>query len=147
MAKPVTVGVVGLAAMRRDIARLTESSSSPILEGLKRAGRAAAEPVGAATRAHLPRDSGAMAGDVRVSVTKTGASVRMGRARLAYAGSLEFGGWPPGRDYVARGRYMFPAAEALAEPSARAYSEQVAQVLERTDVWTNTSSSATNVRD
>jgi hypothetical protein len=147
MAKPVTVGVLGLAALRRDIARLTESSSSPLLEGLRRAGLAAAEPVAAATRAALPRFSGTLAGDVRVTASRTGATARMGRGRVPYAGPVEFGGYPGDREYLARGRYMFPAAQALAEASARAYSDQVARVLERADVWTNTSSSPANVRD
>jgi hypothetical protein len=37
----------------------------------------------------------------------------VGQARVTlYAGPVEFGGWPKGRPYVAKGRYIFPTVEA-----------------------------------
>lgn len=147
MAPAAQVAVVGMNALRRDLRRLSEDVSGPLFEALKKAGRAAAEPVAAATRAALPHVTGTLAGDVRVFASRTGAGVRVGRAAVRYAGPVEFGGWPPGRDFVRDGRYLFPAARGLAEASARAYSDELERVFSRSSVWTNATANVEAIRD
>jgi len=147
------VAVVGMRALRRDINRLAEEPRSELYAGIKAAGRAAAQPVAAATRARLPRGprtSGRLQEDVRISATKTGATVRMGRATVPWAGWVEFGGGRPdgsSRDYVAGGRYMFPAAQGLAGRSADEYSKALTAVFASAGVWTNTSSEGASIHD
>jgi hypothetical protein len=60
----------------------------------------------------------------------------MGRASLPYAGPLEFGGWPAGREFVASGRYLFPAAGRLAGEAAELYSNALQRGLDAFP-WTN----------
>jgi len=132
--------VVGIRALAKDLARLGEPGG-PLLKAMAAAGKAAAEPVAAVTRATLPQVSGRLAGDVRTSGTKTGASVRMGRASVRYAGWVEFGGTRKvphmsRRDFQPRGRYLFPAAVMGAPLVASLYEKAVTQAVESFH-WTN----------
>lgn len=145
------VAVVGLAALNRDIRRAGDIAS-PLNEVLAGAGRTAAEPVARATAVSLPRvdtlehEAGTMADSIRVTATRTGAAVRMGTGRNPYAGPLEFGGWPPGREFVASGRYLFPAAGRLANEAATLYAEAVQRGLDAFP-WTNTTTNPEAVRE
>jgi hypothetical protein len=144
------VELVGLKALRRDISRLSTDVSGPFFRALKAAGLAAAEPVAAATRSAVPHDSGDLAATVRTSGTRTGGAVRMGRASVPYAGWVEFGGVRPDgseRDYVAGGRYLFPAAANLAERAAREYARALEGVFDQSGLWTNTGTDPRSVHD
>ena len=140
MADPV-VDVVGLRALAKDIQRAGDVAS-PLNQVLREAGRAAAAPVGAATQAALPavetteHTAGTMAGNVRLYTTRTGAGIRMGSAALDYAGPLEFGAYPEGREFVPNGRYLFPAAGRLAAESAQLYSDALQRGFDAFP-WTN----------
>jgi hypothetical protein len=142
-----TVGIVGMRALVRDIARLAEDTSGPLLEAFKAAGRTAAEPVASRTRSSLPHVSGALSGDVRITSARTGASVRMGRSSIPYAGPVEFG-WPAhNREYIAGGRYLFPAAAGLAERVVELYSDAMSKVFATAGVWENTTDDPEAVHD
>jgi hypothetical protein len=150
MAAPV-VGIVGMAALRRDINRMATDVSGPLYREIREAGKQAVEPVASRTRVTAPRGpTGRLVGSVRASGTKTGGSVRIGRATVPYAGWIEFGGTKPDgaeREYVAGGRYLFPAAQGLAVPAAAAYSNAIARILNSDGVWTNTSSDPGSIHD
>src|SRR5215472_8014856 len=151
MAAPAAVAqVVGIRALARDLARMGEPGS-PLLKAMVDAGRKAAEPVASVTRGTLPRDSGRLAGDVRVSATKSGAAVRMGRASIRYAGWVEFGGTrrvphTSRRQYDPRGRYLFPAAVQIAPTAARLYSEAVNEIFANYK-WSNSGDDPGGVHD
>jgi hypothetical protein len=134
VAAPV-VAVVGLNALNRDIKRATEDTS-PIYAVMSRAGREAATPVASAVRSAYPVRSGRLGADVRVSATRSGAAVRVGRASVRYAGPVDFGGWPEGRQYLVDGRYLFPAATALASEAAQLYEAALAEGFDAF-AWTN----------
>jgi hypothetical protein len=145
------VGVVGLRALNRDIKRATDNSG-PIYAVMAQAGRMAAQPVADQTRSSLPQvetsehPAGTMAADVRISATRSGAKVSMGRKSLPYAGPLEFGGWPHGRQFIANGRYLFPAAVSLASTSAQLYESAIESGF-ASFPWTNTTSEGAAVHD
>ena len=145
MAVAPSVAVVGMKALRRDVTKLS-ADAGPLNKALSDAGRIAAQPVAAAVRESVPRASGTLAGDVRVLASRTGASVRMGRGPVPYAGPVDFGGWPEGRDYIAGGRYMFPAAESLAETAATDYANGAQRALDAF-AWTNETNNAEQVHD
>lgn len=145
MAQVPTVGIVGMKTLRRDITRLT-GDAGPLNKALSDAGKQAAQPVAAASLETLPRVSGTLAGTVRVSGTRSGASVRMGKAKVPYAGAVEFGGWPEGREYLADGRYLFPAAHALADTVGTTYSAATQKALDAFG-WSNETDSAEAVHD
>jgi hypothetical protein len=144
------VQVVGMKALRRDIKRLATDQSSQLYQGIKEAGKQAAEPVAARARSTLPHDSGTLSGNVRTSGTRTGGAVRMGQKSVPYAGWVEFGGRRPdgsARPFVASGRYLFPAAAGLAATSAELYAAAIDRVLNDPAVWTNTTTDGSSVHD
>jgi hypothetical protein len=146
-----TVAVVGMRALRRDLNKAADDVSSPVYRAIKQAGAQAAEPVAARARAAVPRGpDDRLSGDIRVSGTKTGAAVRMGRVSIPYAGWIEFGGTRPDgstRDYIPSGRYLFPAAAGLASTSAELYSTALDRILNSDAIWTNTTSNPEAVSD
>jgi hypothetical protein len=146
-AQTPTVGVVGMRALARDISKLADDTSGPLLSAFKAAGRTAAEPVAGRARESVPHVSGALAGDVRITSARTGASVRMGRASIPYAGPVDFGGWPEGREYRGGGRYLFPAAADLAGRVVDLYSDAMSRVFASAGVWENTTDDPEAVHD
>jgi hypothetical protein len=150
MAQAPQVAVVGMSALRRDVLRLT-GDAGPLNKALSAAGRQAAEPVAGAARGALPQVSGRLAGDVRVTASRSGAAVRMGRSSLRYAGWVEFGGhrmapWDSFREYDSRGRYLFPNAVQLASVSGRIYSDATQAALDSFG-WTNETSDPGGIHD
>jgi len=135
MAQTPEVAVVGLRALLRDMQRLG-ADTGPLNKQLAAAGKRAVEPVADAARASVPKVTGTLAGDIRVSGSKSGAAVRMGRARIPYAGPVEFGGYPGDRPFIADGRYLWPAARGLAAKAADAYTAAVQTALDGFD-WSN----------
>jgi hypothetical protein len=144
MAAPV-VDVVGLKAFSRDVKKLGEAGG-PLDAAMRAAGRLAATPVAEAARSAIPHVTGTLAGDVRVTASRSGAAVRMGRKPVPYAGPVEFGGYPAGREYNARGRYLFPAADRLATTAGDLYSTAVGKALDDFG-WTNATADPEAVRD
>jgi hypothetical protein len=151
-----TVAVVGLKALQRDLTKLA-GKNSPLAKALQQAGRSAAEPVAAETRSRLPQSdradaqTGRLAGDVRVTASKTGAAVRMGRANLRYAGWVEFGGTrkvphQSERPFLSQGRYMFPAARRLQGTTGRLYEANVTEAF-ASYRWTNQTTNGEAVHD
>ena len=156
------VGIVGMQALRRDIARMSTDVSGPLYRAIKDAGKRAVEPVAARTRQTVggldqrPPDNwttpGRLAATVRTSGTRTGGAVRMGLARVPYAGWVEFGGHrfrphQSQRDYVQGGRYLVPAAQGLAPVAAQLYADAIGRVLNSPAVWTNTTDEGSAVHD
>ena len=148
MADDPVVAIVGIKALAKDINKLADDTKGPLFKAIVAAGKTAAEPVAAATRSALPRsdrqtdDAGLLAGSVRSSGTRTGASVRMGSKTVPWAGWVEFGGtrhkpFVSSREFVKDGRYMFPAARGLAERSEQLYSAALQKVFTTSGVWTN----------
>lgn len=96
----------------RELAHGSQELFDRILESVSARFLGVAEDVGQQTRQRLPVVSGALAASLTVKPVKTktkrGAKTAMGKARVPYAGWIEFGG--KGRPYVPAGRYLFPTA-------------------------------------
>lgn len=138
--------MVGLRALGRDLARASDPRAGELLTVMKDAGRQAANPVAAAARGSVPHDSGTLAGDIRVTSARSGAAVRMGRSTVPYAGPVDFGGWPEGREYLPSGRYLFPAAQHLAMTVGRLYEQAIQRGLD-SFAWTNETGNPEAVHD
>lgn len=136
--------LVGMGALTRDVRRLTIEGGA-LERALSQGARRAIEPAASTARGSYPRDSGELAGSVAVSATRTGAKVHAGGA-VAYAGPVDFGGWPEGRDYTSSGRYLFPAAGELDGAALDAYGQATQGALESFS-WTNTTSNPEAVHD
>ena len=73
-----------------------------------------------AVRSKVPRRTGKMAASVRPGRRKNAVLVRMGKAKVPYAGWVEFGGQRTGsgggvasRPFIKGGRYLYPTALAM----------------------------------
>ena len=80
------------------------------------------------------------------TASRTGAAVRMGRASIRYAGPVDFGGYPGDREYTARGRYLYPAAEGLAGQAASRYSDALQRGFDSYR-WTNDTANGAAIHD
>ena len=150
MAQTPAVNVVGMRAFQRDLARMTDANG-PLYKAVAAAGAQAVAPVAAATRSALPQDSGRLAADVRVTSTRTGAAVRMGRSSVRYAGWVEFGGTRKAphsstRQYLSQGRYLFPTGRNMASSVADNYGAAVVKAVDAFP-WTNTGTDPGGVHD
>jgi bacteriophage HK97-gp10 putative tail-component len=150
MAQTPTVAVVGMKAFMRDVVKMS-GPQGELTKAMVAAARSAAEPVAAVTRSSLPQTTGRLAGDVRVTASRSGAGVRMGRSSLRYAGWVEFGGTRRAphesvREYDSRGRYLFPAALSMAPQAAQRFETAATKALEAYR-WTNESTDPGGVRD
>ena len=150
MTQAPLIEVVGLRALNRDLNALT-LAGSPFQKAMQQAGAEVAEPIAAMVRSTVPQVTGRLAGTVRVTAPRSGASVWMGSSSVRYAGWVDFGGnrrapHDSSRDYISTGRYMFPAARALAGAAANDYSQKIAAVLEAYN-WTNETSDPGGVHD
>jgi hypothetical protein len=129
------VEVVGLAALAHDFARMPTDPAFRM--ALQLAGEKALAPVAAAARSAVPHVTGDLGGSIAVGHNKWGATLRMSSV---YAGPVDFGGWPGGREYVASGRYLFPAAGGLSDKADTIYTASLQQALDAYR-WTNTGDS------
>lgn len=103
------IKVEGLAEFSRNLRRL----DSELPKGLRLAGNEAAELVVGWARARVARKTGAAAGTVRASSTRTEARVTGGSKRRSYYPWLDFGGRvgrkrSVARPFIKEGRYIYP---------------------------------------
>jgi hypothetical protein len=141
-----------MRALMKDLAALG-ADTGPLAKGLSEAGKKAVAPVAALAKNELPKVNDTLANDVRSNATRTGATVRMGRAKINWAGWVEFGGTRPqgpsdrsARPYNPRGRYLFPAADRLKSTVADLYSKGAQDAIDAFN-WTNTATDGGAVHD
>lgn len=142
-AKSAVVSVVGINALARDFKKMGDDGGAMLTE-LRLAHKAAAQPVLTSARGAWPVDTGAHRDSVRITATRTGATIHEGNGRLEGTGWLEFGG-NRGRAYLSGGRFLFPAAQGVADQVAELDSKAIQRVLDRANTWTNTTSLGTEV--
>jgi hypothetical protein len=95
-----------------------------------------ADRVASVARSRVPRVTGALAASIVSEPGKDSALVGMGGPDVPYAGWIEFGGAREGRGggvaerpYIARGRYLYPAAfsvePVLVQTGTRAAEDEI----------------------
>jgi hypothetical protein len=123
----------GLKELRRDLIRLGDDDMP---KAFVAAGVKVAEPLAGRVRSRLPRDSGDLAGSVRVAKIRTGAALRVGSKKVPWAGWVEFGGTRrrphvSSRDFYPQGRYIFPEARAAGPQAVEAYAAEVGKIIDQ----------------
>jgi hypothetical protein len=139
------VVIIGLKALTRDFQHMSEPTGA-LAAAMRNAGREAVAPIAERARAGVPIVSGRLEASIVVAATKLGATVHEGGGDVVYAGPVEFGGYPPGRPYLPRGRYLWPAAEALGPQADEFYADACKRTFD-TYHWTNTSTDPEAVHD
>lgn len=108
--------------------RRTLRAAGDDLEDLKAANLAAANIAAGAARGRAPRKTGALAGDIRASGTKTAGIIRAGRKRIPYAGPIHWG-WPA-RGIEAR-PYMTEGAQSTESIWVPMYERLIDDALDK----------------
>jgi len=131
MTEGVTVEVVGVDALARDLGRLA-AAGGPFDQATAEAARRILEPKAATLRTVVPHDSGAMAGSVNVKPLPLGAVLSEGDG-IVYAGWVDFGGSRPQsgpRDYRPEGRYLFPTVGDLGPTATTAIGDGLQRAID-----------------
>ncbi|MGP5715679.1 hypothetical protein ACTXO9_07285 [Brachybacterium tyrofermentans] len=124
MARPAPlVEIDGARELRR-----TLRAAGDDLEDLKAANQAAANIAAAAAKSEAPKLTGALAGDIRASGTKTAGIIRAGRKKLPYAGVIHWG-WPK-RNILAV-PYITAGAQQTESIWVPLYQKQLDQALKK----------------
>ena len=131
MAQAPLAQVVGLKALIKDLSKMTDPRSGAMVKAMVAAGKQSMDPIANAVRSAYPSDSGNLRGSVRQSGTRTGAVVRVGsKAKVPYAGPVDFGGYPGDRPFIADGRYLYPTAKTLLSAAVHAYEQAIGHVCD-----------------
>ena len=124
MADRPGIQVEGLKGLVRALKR---AGADDLLAELKAANAEAAETVKDTARPGVPRRSGALAASLRSSATPRAGVVRIGKARVPYAGPVHFG-WP------ARGikpnTFLYDALDRRAGEVADLYHQRVERLVD-----------------
>lgn len=128
------VQVEGLNRFARAMRKVDASFPARLRAGFNESARIVAEEA----RTSVPKKSGTLAGTIRASSTTRHARVSMGGARAPYAGFIEFGGHvgrnkSVHREYIAGGRYLFPAFKNKRTEVEVAMSAMVRRLIEGTN--------------
>jgi hypothetical protein len=118
MADNITISVLGLKEFRRQLDAAVGRKGAGV--ELRKVFNVASAVVVRDAAAHVPNVSGALARSIRARSTTTEARIVMGKARVPYAGFIEFGGrvgkgrtgrntGSVRRPLVKTGRYLYPA--------------------------------------
>lgn len=101
MAKRPLIQIEGARELRKQLRAAGDN-----LEDLKAANQRAADIAASEARRRAPKLTGALAGDIRTSGTKTAGIIRAGRKKIPYAGPIHWG-WPArgieARPYITEG--------------------------------------------
>ncbi len=127
--KSAVVRVDGARQLRKELAEFTDA-----IEDLKKIHKEIAERAADKARARIPKRTGRLASSVRGSGTKTMASVRWGRKSVPYAGPIEFGGYPNGVPFVAKGKHVYPAVEDFGPQALALYAREIDRLASRFNV-------------
>jgi hypothetical protein len=117
------IRVEGAANLRRTMRKAGED-----LGALQAAHAAAGAIAGRRAQADAPKRSGRLASNVRWSGTKTAAVIRVGGARVPYAGPIHWG-WP--RRHISAHPFVTDAAVATESQWSAVYQAAVERILGR----------------
>lgn len=121
-----SIEVEGLAKLTRDL-----QATGVDLDDIKDAFGAIAAKGAALAASFAPEASGALKADIRGNRAKNKAIVIAGRARLRYAGPINYG-WPARN--IEPARFMQKADEQLAPEAVQMLEESIDRLIRRRDL-------------
>jgi hypothetical protein len=119
------VTVTGAKELRRAMKRMGAD-----LKDLTAVNRAAAQPVLEESRRLVPRVSGTLGRSIRLTASRTGASVRAGKAAVPYAGPIHFG-WR--RRNIEANPFLYRAIANRHDEVLSIYNGRVEELVGRLD--------------
>jgi hypothetical protein len=117
------IQVEGAKQLRDSLKRAAVS-----VDDLKAAHKAVAEMIAQRSDSRAPRRSGRLAGDVRAAGTAREAIVRVGRARVPYAGPIHWG-WPARN--IAPNPWLWETARNLEDRELSMYLDALQKIIDR----------------
>jgi hypothetical protein len=147
MAQAPLADIVGLKALAKDLAKMSDPRAGIMLKAMAQAGKESMDPIANAVRSAYPSLTGGLRGSVRTSGSRSGAAVRVGtKAKVPYAGPVDFGGYPGERPYIADGRYLYPTAKSLLNAAVQRYEQAIDRVCSDYQ-WSNPTANPGSVHD
>lgn len=123
-----TIRVDGLKELGRALKQLEDGLQKEIPRALK----PIADRVADKAKSRINSKTGRLAASIRPYATQRAAGVRMGSKAVAYAGPVEFGGYPKGRPYIKEGRAIYPTFVEEAPRFEREMVEALSGLIRRT---------------
>lgn len=118
------VEVTGMKEVRRAVRQIEDKATQKgLARELKSEWKQAAEIVAVEAAKNAPSRSGALRKSVRGAATQTGASVKAGRARVPYAGAIEYGRRYPNGTKSQGQFYLWRAVKSEAPKVAKVLDE------------------------
>lgn len=125
------MGDVDLDVDAAEFQQYLRTLDSNVKAGVPGIGQEAAEPVAELARSIVPRDSGTLAGSIRVFGTKRDAGVRAGFKKIPYAGPAHFGHRPRAQGGFMRPvPYLYDALDARRGEVLALFEERVNDLIE-----------------
>lgn len=121
------IRIEGLRELNKALREVDEALPKEMRSNLK----AVADRVASKAAGRVPRRSGKLASSIRGLASQKSASIAEGTARVPYAGSFEFGGWPKGRPYLKEGRVLFPTAQESEDEVVEAVTEAIEGLIRK----------------
>ena len=136
MSKQPTIKVEGLADLSKALRKLTDKE---IPKGLQRLNKELAVRIASKAATKVPVRSGKLKRSVKGLGQQRGAAIKMGTAKLPYAGWIEFGGTinfatrdtTRDRPFVKEGRYLYPTVDAERAHIAREFETEIQKLLNK----------------
>lgn len=129
------VDVEGLSDFRRSLREVDRELPKELRAALR---RDVADPVAGQVQTRVPVKSGAWRKAIRGGATQSAAYIQWGRAKVPYAGWLEFGGKRRGgrnsvayRNRVSTGRYVWPTVRSNEDRAAEATLQAMDRTMRR----------------
>ena len=124
---PVRAEILGLKEIQRDLRKLGDDTK----DELKDTHKAAAEIVVMGAKRYVPYRTGALANSIRAIATQSSGRVRVGSARVPYAGPIHFG-WPARR--ITPNPFVYEAMDERVEVIRGLYEKRVMELIEKYDL-------------
>ena len=121
--RDVQIEVEGLKQLVKNL----KAADAELVKELKAANKEAAEVVAVAARYLVPVKTGALKKSVRASGTQKAGSVRVGSARLPYAGPIHFG-WP--KRHIRPQPFIYEALDKRIREVVNLYEERVGKIVD-----------------
>lgn len=121
----IKIHVEGLKELQKD---LRAAGGDDLKDALKAVNKEAAEVVANAARPRVPVLSGRLLGSLRTSSTLRTGVIRVGKAKIPYAGPIHFG-WP--KRNIQPQPFLYDALDARHDEVLDAYDAAVEKLIRR----------------
>jgi len=119
----IKIQVDGLSELQK---ALREAGGDDLKAALKEVNKEAAEVVAATARSRVPVRSGSLLSSLRTSATLKSGVIRIGKAKVPYAGPIHFG-WP--KRHIHPQPFLYDSLDARYSQVIKIYEDRIDKLL------------------